>query len=137
MPSRDEAKSTILLFDESEAARGGLVNLLTRRDGLDIIGAVGSEQAAADVLAREEPDIVLFDMHHSNARGPSICAALRNLTSSPIVVLASFMTPQRWSELKDVGADEFLLKRVDSAALERDLVRIARDYKRQGRPGGT
>jgi hypothetical protein len=42
------------------------------------------------------------------------------------------MTPERWGELKNAGADEFLLKRVDSAALERDLLRVAQQHAKDG-----
>jgi hypothetical protein len=73
-------------------------------------------------------------MHHRDGDGVAPCADIRRLTSAPIVILASFMTAERWSGLKAAGANEFLLKHVDTAALERDLVRIAASHRYDTRP---
>ena len=145
-PKDERAESVsvgVLVFDRSEAARAGLVGLLRRR-ALDVVAAVASEDQAAEAIARKDPDLVLVDLHHSDADGPAICAALRDATQAPLVILVSFMTDERWAQLRAAGADEYLLKRVDSGALERDLVSFAEAYrgrassndkKRDGRDG--
>jgi DNA-binding NarL/FixJ family response regulator len=113
----------VLLFDESEAARTGLARLLERRPALHVNAAVGTHEQAEDAVAHARPDLVLLDLH-TQSDGVDLCRRLRSLSSAPLVVLASFMPAERWSELKAAGASAFLLKHVDSAALERDLLRM-------------
>ena len=117
---------SVLLVDNSRAARTGLVNSLRKRPSLDVIGAVANESEAARSLACKEPDLVLIDIHYRDGDGAALCAEIRRLTNAPIVVLTSFMTVERWDRLKAAGADAHLLKRVDSDALERDLVSFAK-----------
>lgn len=121
----------ILLFDDEDVARVGLATRLNRLPGLEVIASVRDEHEAADVLTQQEADVVLVDLHsHSGeGEGPAMCARLREMVSAPLVVLTSFMTPERWGELEAAGVDRYLLKRVDSEALERELVAVGSKYR--------
>lgn len=114
----------VLLFDDEDAARIGLAKRLNRLPELQLIGSVKDEQEAADVLGQQQADVVLVDLHSNSGagKGPAMCARLREIVSTPLVVLTSFMTPERWGELEAAGVDRYLLKMVDSEALERELV---------------
>ena len=129
--------TSILLVDHSRTAGAGLATSLRKRPRLDIIGVVQDTIAAGESLARTQPDVILIDLHHRDGDGAALCAALRRLTNAPIVALASFMTSERWDGLKAAGATEFLLKHVDTAALERDLHRAATRHRHQAAGGGN
>lgn len=124
----------VLLFDDEDVARAGLTTRLNRLPGLAVIASVRDEQEAENVLAQQEADVVLVDLHsHSgDGQGPAMCARLRKMVSAPLIVLTSFMTPERWDQLEAAGVDGYLLKRVDSEGLERELVAACSRYKERG-----
>ena len=128
----------VLVVDKSDSARAGLVDLLARRQSLEVVAAVATADRAVEAITDVAPDLVLIDLHHGDLDGPAICAALRRVTRVPLVLLVTFMMRERWILLKAAGASEFLLKQVDAAALERDLVSFAReDRKRIENSGKT
>jgi DNA-binding NarL/FixJ family response regulator len=129
----------VLLFDDEEVARAGLASRLNRLPGLEVIASVGDEQQAGEALRRQEADVVLIDLHSQSGdgAGPAMCARLREMVAAPLVVLTSFMTPERWDQLEAAGVDGYLLKKIDSEALERKLVAVDSRYRARNRAPGT
>lgn len=116
---------SILLIDTEDEARASLAERLRRLRGLELVGAVRDEQEVALTLTQTEPDLLLVDLHGGKLDGDGVrlCSELRKMVSTPLVVLTSFMTKERWHRLRAVGVTHCLLKQVDSERLERELVR--------------
>lgn len=119
----------LLLLDRSDAARAGLVALLERTRTFQV-EAAPDEAGALAAIQRQQPDLILLDLHHGDQDSAGVCSALRAASAAPLVVLVSFMTNERWAELKGAGADAYVLKRVDRRALERDLISIVENHRR-------
>jgi two-component system, NarL family, nitrate/nitrite response regulator NarL len=103
-------KPTVLIVDDHELFRDGLVTVLSQA-GFEIIGAVHSALDALDQAARRRPGVVLMDLH---LQGMSGVEGLRRLTAAeppfPVVVLTVAADGQRVIEALEAGACGYLLK---------------------------
>jgi DNA-binding NarL/FixJ family response regulator len=118
----------VLLVDSDAEARGGLVRRIERIAGIELVGAAGDADGARALLDSNTPDVVLADLHRRDAQEEQLCRELRRLTRAPLVVLASFMTPDRWEQVKAAGATAYLLKHIDTDQLGRELEGLARQH---------
>jgi DNA-binding NarL/FixJ family response regulator len=119
----------LLLVDDHEDARTALARRLQRDPRLELVGTVSSVEEAAGLLPRACPDIVLLDIHQHDGGGVDVCRALHELTDAPVVILASFMTPELWGTVQRVGAADYLLKHIDTDRLSREIIRLAERYR--------
>jgi DNA-binding NarL/FixJ family response regulator len=88
---------------------------------VELVGSVADASEAQDLLRDGSVDIVLIDLHRRDDHEERVCRNVRHLTDLPIVVLASFMTPERWDRVRAAGATGYLLKQIDSEQFGREL----------------
>lgn len=119
----------VLLVDEHENARTRLVQRLRRDAQLEFVVGAASLEDVERLLPEAQPDIVLLDIHSHDGRGLEVCRELSRMTGAPVVVLASFMTPDLWAAAQEVGATDYLLKHIDTHRLGRDIVRLVERYR--------
>jgi len=114
----------VLLIDNEDDARATLAGRLLRLRSVKLVGAVRDEREAGNALSHAEPDVLLVDLHsrHGESDGVRLCSELRKLAVEPLLVLTSFITGEQWQRLQAAGVTNYLLKRVDSGHLERELV---------------
>jgi adenylate cyclase len=112
------AKPLILVADDVEANRDILVTRLTA-NGYDTIQAADGEETLASAKANL-PDLILLDVMMPKFDGFEVCRRLRADSSLPFmpVILVTAKTDTRDIVVGlDAGADEYLTKPVDQAAL--------------------
>lgn len=88
-------------------------------NGYDVVTVTDGEQALAAVKA-QRPDLILLDIMMPKMDGISVCRHLksdRSLPFTPIVMLTAKSGTQNIVEALDAGADEYLTKPVEHAAL--------------------
>jgi len=125
----------LLLIDDDESTRASLTKALRRSDGIDLLGPASGLDDASSLLQQERPDIVLLNLHRGrDGDDVNFCASVCRLTKAPVLALASFMTPERWAPVEAAGIAGYLLKRVDTDELSREVAAFA---KRFGRDGGA
>jgi two-component system response regulator DevR len=109
----------ILVVDDHEVVRRGLVSLLGHRQQFEVVAEAGTCAEAVTQARRFLPDIVLLDMRLPDASGAEACRLLRDelpemrvvfLTSSPddIDVFAAIVSGARGYVLKQSRADELV-----------------------------
>jgi DNA-binding NarL/FixJ family response regulator len=125
----------VLLVDANDDSRAGLAQRLRRTRGIELVGEARDAAEAAQVVAQSEPDVVLVDLHGWDGQSAELCRGLRNLVSVPLAVLASFMTPEHWEQLRRAGATDFLLKHVDTKGLGRALAELGTRPRRHSLAG--
>lgn len=117
----------ILVVDDHEVVRRGLVAFLDRREQFQVVAEAGTCAEAISQARRFLPDIVLLDIQLPDASGIEACRLLRDefpdlravfLTSSPdeLDVLAAIVS----------GARGYVLKQTRSAELVRTLEAVGR-----------
>ena len=101
----------ILVVDDHDQFREGLVALLAATDGVDVVGTASDGRAATTLALDLQPDVILMDLHMPGLNG--VEATARIVQSSPhISVLVLTMMEDEDSVFAAVraGARGYLLK---------------------------
>lgn len=109
----------LLVVDDHEVVRQGLVALLDRREGFEVVAQAGSVAEAIDAAARFEPDLVIMDVRLPDGSGIEACREIR--TARPetrVIMLTSYPDEEAVLSAIIAGASGYLLKQVRG----RDLV---------------
>jgi two-component system response regulator DevR len=67
----------LLVVDDHEVVRQGLVSLLDRREGFEVVAQAGSVAESLDAAARFEPDLVIMDVRLPDGSGIEACREIR------------------------------------------------------------
>jgi CheY-like chemotaxis protein len=114
----------VLVAEDHEDTRFLLKMLLSLR-GLAVVEATNGEEAV-EVAGRERPDLILMDGSLPKLDG---CAATRRMRSLdllrevPIVFLSGHADQDSQAAARDAGCDEYMIKPLDTALLDRILTR--------------
>jgi adenylate cyclase len=118
----------ILIVDDVEANRD-IVHARLRPHGYELIQAADGEEAL-EAAARHRPDLILLDVMMPKLDGIEVTRRLKNdpsLPFTPIVLVTARGDPKDVVAGLDSGADEYLTKPIDQAALVarvRSMLRI-------------
>jgi DNA-binding NarL/FixJ family response regulator len=101
----------VLVVDDHEVVRQGLAALLSATGDLECVGTVADGDRALAEVERSAADVVLLDLSMPGRDGLSVIRALRH-AGQPVrvLVLTSFLEPERVLEVMQAGADGYLLK---------------------------
>jgi putative two-component system response regulator len=128
--AKDADRGRVIIVDDCPEN----VLLLTRqlaRDGYIVHTATNGDEAL-DLIAREQPDLVLMDVMMPRRNGFDTCRALKQNASTrliPVVLVTSLRDSRDKVRGLEAGADEFLTKPVNATELRarvRSLVRLKR-----------
>ena len=79
----------VLLVEDNEVYRDSLAFLLARHEGLEVVGAVGTAEAAPPVAAEFEVDVAVVDYRLPDHDGGEAAAAIRKLRPETGIVFLS------------------------------------------------
>jgi len=108
----------ILIVDDNEANRDILETRL-KVHGYELLQAADGEEALAAVQ-RDHPDLILLDVMMPKLDGVEVCRRIKGdatLPFTPIILVTSKSDTRDVIAGLDAGADEYLTKPVDQAAL--------------------
>jgi two-component system, NarL family, response regulator DevR len=109
----------LLIVDDHEVVRQGLVALLDRRQGFEVVAEAGTAAEAVDQARRHEPDIVIMDVRLPDGSGVEACREIRaERPATRVVMLTSYPDEEAVLSAIVAGASGYLLKQVRA----RDLV---------------
>ena len=118
-------KITVMLVDDQDLFREGMVILINAIADLTVVGEAGNGQDAIDLYAELRPDVVLMDVQMPELNG--VEATRRILTQDPeakILILTTFDNDEYVVEGIRAGAVGYILKAMSSDELGR-AVRVA------------
>src|SRR5438552_2917400 len=120
MPDRQPARRLrVLVVDDHEVVRQGLVALLDRRPGFEVVAQAGSVAEAIDHARLHRPDIVVMDVRLPDGSGVEACRAIRDqLPETRVIMFTSFPDDEAVLSAIVAGASGYLLKQIRA----RDLV---------------
>jgi two-component system response regulator DevR len=113
----------LLVVDDHEVVRQGLVALLDRREGFQVVAEAGTVAEAIDAARRFQPDIVVMDVRLPDGSGVEACREIRaELPETRVVMLTSYPDEEAVLSAIVAGASGYLLKQIRArdlmAALE-------------------
>jgi two-component system response regulator DevR len=109
----------LLVVDDHEVVRRGLVALLDRRSGFEVVAQAGSVAESIDAAARFEPDLVIMDVRLPDGTGIEACREIRAARAETrVIMLTSYPDEEAVLSAIIAGASGYLLKQIRG----RDLV---------------
>ena len=109
----------LLVVDDHEVVRQGLVALLDRRPGFQVVAEAGTVEEAIAQARLHRPDIVVMDVRLPDGSGVEACREIRaELPETRVIMLTSFPDDEAVLSAIVAGASGYLLKQVRA----RDLV---------------
>lgn len=118
----------ILIVDDNETSRQILVTRLSKH-GYGILQAADGEEALGSA-SQHRPDLMLLDVEMPKLDGFEVCRRLKKdpvMRLMPIILCTALAASQDVVTGLDAGADDYLTKPIDQAALVarvRSMLRI-------------
>jgi two-component system, NarL family, response regulator DevR len=109
----------LLVVDDHEVVRQGLVALLARRPSFQVVAEAGTAAESIDMARRFKPDLVIMDVRLPDGSGIEACREIRDeMPDTRVVMLTSYPDEEAVFSAIIAGASGYLLKQVRA----RDLV---------------
>lgn len=110
---------TLLIVDDHEVVRQGLVALLGRRPEFHVVAEAGTVAEAVAAARKFQPDLVVMDVRLPDGSGVEACREIRaEYPATRVVMLTSYPDEDAVLSAIVAGASGYLLKQVRA----RDLV---------------
>jgi DNA-binding NarL/FixJ family response regulator len=109
----------LLVVDDHEVVRQGLVSMLDRRPNLQVVGEAGTVAEAIESARRLQPDLIVMDVRLPDGSGIEACREIRaEMPETRVVMLTSYPDEEAVFSAIVAGASGYLLKQVRG----RDLI---------------
>jgi DNA-binding NarL/FixJ family response regulator len=118
----DDRPLRIVIADDQASVREGLVLLLDGLPDIEVVGAAADGQQALDLVAAQQPDAILLDLHMPLLDG--IGATRRLAAEHPgvaIVILTTYADDTSVLHALQAGARSYLTKDADRTDIARAL----------------
>jgi DNA-binding NarL/FixJ family response regulator len=117
----------LLVVDDHEVVRQGLVSLLNRRAGFEVVAQAGSVAEAIAQAARHQPDLVIMDVRLPDGSGIEACREIRAARpETRVVMLTSYPDEEAVLSAIIAGASGYLLKQIRGRDLVSGLEAVGR-----------
>lgn len=114
-----QSQHRLLVVDDHEVVRQGLVAMLERRPGFQVVAEAGTAAEAVEMARRHQPDLVVMDVRLPDGSGIEACREIRaEMPGTRVVILTSYPDEEAVFSAIVAGASGYLLKQVRG----RDLV---------------
>jgi DNA-binding NarL/FixJ family response regulator len=114
-----ERRIRLLVVDDHEVVRQGLVALLDRREGFEVVAQAATVAESIALAGRYEPDLVIMDVRLPDGSGIEACREIRAARpETRVVMLTSYPDEEAVLSAIIAGASGYLLKQIRG----RDLV---------------
>src|SRR4051794_19353975 len=109
----------LLVVDDHEVVRQGLVAMLERRPNFQVVAEAGTVAEAIEMARRYQPELVVMDVRLPDGSGIEACREIRaEMPDTRVIILTSYPDEEAVFSAIVAGASGYLLKQVRS----RDLV---------------
>ena len=127
MTSTPAAPVRLLVVDDHEVVREGLVAMLDRREGFQVVAEAGTVAEAVEQARRHRPDLVVLDVRLPDGSGIEACREIRSeLPATRVVMLTSYPDEEAVLSAIVAGASGYLLKQIRARDLVAGLESVAR-----------
>ncbi len=117
----------VVLVDDHEVVRLGLITLLEDLDWVAVVAEAGSAEEAIQIVRQHHPDVVVMDIRLPGESGIEAC---RKITSqwpdTKVIMLTSSADEELIFKALQAGASGYVLKQVGNKALISALEAVGR-----------
>ncbi len=127
--SSTDSNIRVMVVDDHEIVRYGIIELVGRTEGFEVVAEAGSVQDAITRADLTTPDVMLVDLQLPDGTGIDIMNHVRkSLPDTKCIVLTSFDDDDALAESCKAGAKAFILKTVHGAEVSR-VIRLVHGGK--------
>jgi two-component system response regulator DevR len=120
-------KTRVLLVDDHEVVRLGLMTLINDQPNLQVVGEAGTTAEAVRAVERLQPDVVLMDIRMPGEGGIKATQQIvARFPETKVVMLTSFADDELVVRAIRAGAVGYVLKQVGNEELLRAITAVAR-----------
>ena len=117
----------LLVVDDHEVVRQGLVALIDRREKFQVVAEAGTVEEALEAARRFQPDLVIMDVRIPDGSGIEACREIRaELPGTRVVMLTSYPDEEAVLSAIIAGASGYLLKQIRARYLVIALEAVGR-----------
>jgi two-component system response regulator DevR len=117
----------LLVVDDHEVVRQGLVSLLERREHFQVVAEAGTAAEAVEMARKFEPDLVIMDVRLPDGSGIEACREIRaEFPATRVVILTSYPDEEAVLSAIIAGASGYLLKQIRGRDLVNALESVGR-----------
>src|SRR5512141_1685741 len=121
------AKIRILLVDDHDIVRLGLMTLINDRTDMQVVGEAGDASEAVAQVEKLQPDVVLMDIRLPGESGIDATRKIaERFPATKVVMLTSFADDENVVRAVAAGAVGYVLKKVGNDELLRAIAAAAR-----------
>ena len=120
------ANTRIMIVDDHDVVREGLVALLKRREGFDIVGQASTVEEAIAEAARTTPDVIVMDVRLPDGSGIEACRTIReSRPDTKVLMLTSYADEDAVFASILAGASGYILKQTRGRELGDAIAAVA------------
>ena len=111
-------KVRVILVDDHEVVRLGLLSLLEGIDWIDVVAEAGTAAEALEAVATYKPDVVVMDIRMPGDSGIDACQAITSRwPETKVIMLTSYVDDDLIFKALQAGASGYVLKQVGNRSL--------------------
>jgi DNA-binding NarL/FixJ family response regulator len=115
----------LLVVDDHNLFRRGLIGLVREQPDFSIVGEAGNGVEAVDICRKEQPDVVLMDLHMPGGNGVDAVRKIKREMTTRILILTISNKDQDLFAALAAGADGYLLKDTEPPQLIQAIRQVA------------
>jgi len=118
----------ILIADDSKIYRTYMIDLLSRVEGIEIVGQAEDSPSAVEAIERLKPDVAILDIRMPGGDGILALETIkRNKVNPKTIMFTNYPYPQYRNKCMDAGADYFFDKSTEFEKLVETLKELAQE----------
>jgi DNA-binding NarL/FixJ family response regulator len=104
----------LVIADDHTLFRKGLISILGKNEGIDVVGEAADGKEAFDVVDREVPNIVLLDLHMPKTNGFDLISKIsKNHPDVKIIIISMYNSDSHIVQSIEAGACGYLDKNAE------------------------
>ena len=108
----------VMLCDDHEVVREGLRTLVSRQEGMAVVGEASSVKEAIEAASRSRPDVIIMDVRLPDGSGVEACRTIREARPEMrVIMLTSYADDEALFASIVAGASGYLLKQTRGQAV--------------------
>jgi two-component system, NarL family, response regulator DevR len=121
------ARIRVLIVDDHEMVREGLMSMLRSEPDFEVVGQTGHGEEVADLVATSRPDVLLLDARLPDISGVEVCRRLtRDYPAVAVIILTTYTDVELVEECLSAGARGYVVKDVERFSLKESIRAVSR-----------
>jgi DNA-binding NarL/FixJ family response regulator len=122
-----QAPIRLMVVDDHEVARAGLVSILASEPGFEVVGTAASGRKAMQLARKLKPDVVLMDIRMPDIDGLRATRGIKKTCPATAVIMVTIVeNPDYLFEAVRAGASGYLLKDAAKGEIVKAVRQVAR-----------